>query len=152
MEHRAARARQPDDHRRDLDLFVGTEEGRIYFFTNVGTRTEPVFTSGRVIVFHEYMDQRAGVRVADFDGDGLLDFVPGRYWERTQWGEQPRLFYFGGNMEMRGYNYLSFVGSKGFFANAELRIPLIEAMLTPIGIMGPVRGVAFGGVGAAPSP
>ena len=67
-------------------------------------------------------------------------------------GEQPRLFYFGGNMEMRGYNYLSFVGSKGFFANAELRIPLIEAMLTPIGVMGPVRGVAFGGVGAAKYP
>ena len=32
------------------------------------------------------------MRVADFDGDGLLDFVPGRYWERTQWGEQPRVY------------------------------------------------------------
>jgi hypothetical protein len=76
----------------DLDLFIGTEEGRIYFFENVGTRAGPVFGMGRIIAFYEYMDQRTGVRVADFDGDGLLDFVPGRYWERTQWGEQPRLF------------------------------------------------------------
>ena len=67
-------------------------------------------------------------------------------------GDQPRLFGFGGNMEMRGYNYLSFVGTKGFFANAELRLPLIEAMLTPIGLLGPVRGTVFGNIGAAKYP
>ena len=83
----------PDiDNDGDLDLFVGTEEGRIFWFENVGTRTAPVFTPGRLIAFYEYMDARAGVKVADFDGDGLLDFVPGRYWERTQWGEQPRVY------------------------------------------------------------
>ena len=76
----------------DLDMFVGTEEGRIYFYENVGTRALPVFTMGRVLAFHEYMDARARPGVADFDGDGLLDFVPGRYWERTQWGEQPRVY------------------------------------------------------------
>lgn len=67
-------------------------------------------------------------------------------------GDQPRLFGFGGNMELRGYNYLSFVGSKGFFANAELRIPLIDVMLTPIGLLGPVRGTVFGGMGGAHYP
>ncbi len=67
-------------------------------------------------------------------------------------GDQPRLFGFGGNMELRGYNYLSFVGSEGFFANAELRIPLIDVMLTPIGLLGPVRGTFFGGVGGAHYP
>jgi len=67
-------------------------------------------------------------------------------------GDQPRLFGFGGNMEMRGYEYLSFVGSRGFFANAELRIPLIDVMLTPIGLLGPVRGTVFGGMGGAHYP
>jgi hypothetical protein len=80
------------DNDGDPDLFVGTEDGRIYWFQNVGTRTSPVFTIGRIIAFYEYMDARAGVKVADFDGDGLLDFVAGRFWERTQWGEQPRVY------------------------------------------------------------
>jgi hypothetical protein len=65
------------------------------------------------------------------------------------WGETPDFFYFGGNSEMRGYEYLSFVGQRGFFANAELRFPLIEAMLTPVGVLGGIRGVFFAGVGGA---
>jgi outer membrane protein assembly factor BamA len=50
---------------------------------------------------------------------------------------------------MRGYPYLSFVGQKAFFADAELRVPLIEAMLTPIGILGGLRGVLFFNVSGA---
>jgi hypothetical protein len=76
----------------DLDLFAGTEEGRVYLFQNVGTRTAPVLAGGRMLVFFEYMDAKAGVEVADFDGDGLLDLAVGRYWERTHHGDQPRVF------------------------------------------------------------
>ena len=39
--------------------------------------------------------------------------------------------------------------SKAFFANAELRFPLIEAMLTPIGVLGGLRGVFFANIGGA---
>jgi hypothetical protein len=65
------------------------------------------------------------------------------------WGEYPGYLYFGGNSEMRGYDYLSFLGNKGFFTNAELRFPIIEAALTPIGVVGGLRGVFFFNFGSA---
>jgi outer membrane protein assembly factor BamA len=61
-------------------------------------------------------------------------------------GDNPGIFYFGGNMELRGYPYLSFAGSEGFFANAELRFPVIDLARTPIGIIGPLRGTIYAGV------
>ena len=65
------------------------------------------------------------------------------------WGTSPGFLYFGGNSEMRGYDYLSFVGQNAFFLNAELRFPLIEAMATPIGILGGIRGTFFANMGGA---
>ncbi len=65
------------------------------------------------------------------------------------WGDNPGYLYFGGNSELRGYDYLEFIGNKAFFANAELRIPLIEAALTPIGVVGGLRGILFANFGAA---
>jgi hypothetical protein len=65
------------------------------------------------------------------------------------WGDYPDFQYFGGNSELRGYDYLQFAGQNIVFANAELRFPLIEAALTPIGVVGGVRGVFFAGIGGA---
>jgi hypothetical protein len=65
------------------------------------------------------------------------------------WGDAPDFMYFGGNSEMRGYEYLEFVGDQSAFFNAELRFPLIDAMLTPIGILGGIRGVFFANLGGA---
>ena len=48
-----------------------------------------------------------------------------------------------------GTEDLEFVGNTMFFVNAELRFPVIEAMLTPLGVMGGVRGVFFAGAGGA---
>jgi hypothetical protein len=64
-------------------------------------------------------------------------------------GENPDFTYFGGNSELRGYDYLSFIGQNAFFTNAELRFPLIDAMATPIGVLGGVRATLFAGIGAA---
>jgi outer membrane protein assembly factor BamA len=63
-------------------------------------------------------------------------------------GDYPEYMYFGGMSDMRGYDYLEFVGQNVAFANAELRFPIIEAMLTPIGVMGGMRGVFFFDIGA----
>ena len=78
----------------DLDLFTTMCDGKVYWFKNVGTRTNPVFTEGKIIVFFEggYADLNSGIKIADWDGDGLLDFVAGCFWQRTHWGEQPRMY------------------------------------------------------------
>jgi hypothetical protein len=62
-------------------------------------------------------------------------------------GEFADYTYFGGNSEMRGYEYLEFIGQNAVFANAELRFPIIEAALTPVGVVGGVRGVFFANIG-----
>src|SRR5262249_30140931 len=64
-------------------------------------------------------------------------------------GDFPAFHYFRGNGDLRGYDYLEFAGSNMVYANAELRFPLIEAALTPIGVIGGIRGVFFAGIGAA---
>ncbi|MBI2186190.1 MAG: PD40 domain-containing protein [Acidobacteria bacterium] len=64
-------------------------------------------------------------------------------------GDSPDFLFFGGNSEMRGYEYLEFLGQNAFFGNAELRFPLIDAMATPIGILGGIRGVFFFNLGGA---
>lgn len=79
-------------------------------------------------------------------GSGLLALRARGF---KSWGDSPDFLYFGGNSEMRGYEYLEFVGQQAFFLNAELRFPFIEAMLTPIGILGGVRGVFFANLGGA---
>jgi hypothetical protein len=79
-------------------------------------------------------------------GSGLLAT---RFRGFKSWGEDPNFLYFGGNSELRGYDYLEFAGQNTFFANAELRFPLIEAALTPIGVVGGVRGYFFAGIGGA---
>jgi hypothetical protein len=79
-------------------------------------------------------------------GSGLLALRARGF---KSWGDNPDFLYFGGNSELRGYDYLSFVGQDAFFLNAELRFPLIDAMATPIGILGGIRGTLFAGMGGA---
>lgn len=79
-------------------------------------------------------------------GSGLLALRARGF---RSWGENPGFYYFGGNSEMRGYDYLSFIGQNAFHLNAELRFPLIEAMATPIGILGGIRGTFFTNLGGA---
>src|SRR5262245_24377681 len=79
-------------------------------------------------------------------GSGLLALRARGY---KSWGDDPNFNYFGGNADLRGYEYLQFVGNNTFYGNAELRFPLVEAMLTPIGVVGGIRGVFFAGTSGA---
>jgi hypothetical protein len=89
------------------------------------------------------VDARKYIRLAT---NGVLAF---RFRGLKSWGEYPSYLYSGGNSELRGYEYLEFIGNKAFFANAELRFPLIEAALTPLGVIGGLRAVAFANLGAS---
>jgi outer membrane protein assembly factor BamA len=64
-------------------------------------------------------------------------------------GSNPGIYYFGGNNEMRGFPYLGFQGNTGFHANAELRVPIIKIALTPLGVVGDIRGTAYFDMGGA---
>lgn len=73
----------------DWDLFGAPQSGQIFFFENIDTtqpRKKPTFAAGKVIAYDERYLQRSThprVKVADFTGDGLLDFVVDRAWELT---------------------------------------------------------------------
>ena len=72
-----------------------------------------------------------------------------RYRGFKSWGDNPDFTYFGGNADLHGYDYLSFLGQKAFYANAQLRFPIVEAMLTPFGQVGGIRGNFFFDIGGA---
>ena len=80
-------------------------------------------------------------------GTSALLALRGRGFYST--GDNPDYFYFGGNMELRGYPYYGFAGNQGFFANAEFRTPIIHLAATPLGILGPLRGTMFIGMAGA---
>ena len=89
------------------------------------------------------LDARKYIRLAT---NGVLAF---RFRGLNSWGDYPNYLYFGGNSELRGYEYLEFIGNKAFFGDAELRFPLIEAALTPLGVIGGLRAVMFANFGAS---
>ncbi len=89
------------------------------------------------------LDARGYVRIL---GDSV---IAGRVRAFRSTGQNPAIFEFGGDMDLRGYPYLSFAGNEGFHVNLEFRAPLVHVMATPIGLLGPVRGTLFAGLGGA---
>ncbi|HKW01123.1 MAG TPA: hypothetical protein VJN96_14965 [Vicinamibacterales bacterium] len=78
--------------------------------------------------------------------NGVLAF---RVRGLRSFGNNPDFLYYGGNSEMRGYDYLQFVGQRAWFGNAELRFPIFDAVATPFGVMGGLRGTFYADIGGA---
>jgi Tol biopolymer transport system component len=64
-------------------------------------------------------------------------------------GNQPYVFSLGGLDTLRGVNFRSLSGDRGFFANLEYRFPLIDVVATPLVAFRGIRGVLFCDVGGA---
>lgn len=62
-------------------------------------------------------------------------------------GEYPLMYWTGGNNTIRASEFRTLSGNNGIIFSAELRFPLINFLATPIGILGPVRGVFFFDIG-----
>lgn len=58
-------------------------------------------------------------------------------------GANPLLNWSGGNNTVRSTYFYGLVGNRGFVFDAEFRFPVIHAALTPLGVIGPFRGVLF---------
>jgi len=76
--------------------------------------------------------------------NSLLAF---RFYGFKSGGDNPLLFWSGGNNTFRSAGFRRLVGSNIALFNAEFRFPLVHVALTPIGLIGPVRGVMFFDVG-----
>ncbi len=64
-------------------------------------------------------------------------------------GNNSTIYYFGGLDTVRGVDFRSLNGDRGFFANVEYRFPLIDLLATPVVAFQGVRGVIFFDVGGA---
>jgi outer membrane protein assembly factor BamA len=64
-------------------------------------------------------------------------------------GNRPNLVEFGGLDTIRGTDFRTIVGDRGFFANMEYRFPLIDVIATPVLAFRGIRGNLFFDVGGA---
>ena len=102
----------------------------------------------------------------DLDGSGtlssdlILDFrqyrqltsrsgLAMRFFGGYSEGNFPNFYYFGGLNTLRGYDYRSLVGTRAFYANFEVRFPLIDYLVTPVLNFQDIRGNLFVDIGGA---
>jgi outer membrane protein assembly factor BamA len=72
-----------------------------------------------------------------------------RFFGSARAGDFPNPVYFGGYDTVRGVEYRDLVGDRGFFANLELRFPLVDYFITPVLSFQGIEGRIFFDVGGA---
>ncbi|MCM2314308.1 MAG: BamA/TamA family outer membrane protein [Thermoanaerobaculia bacterium] len=116
--------------------------------------------SGRrynIITQYAYDTEDGGTTSADI----IVDFrnyrqlttrslLASRIWGAFSDGNNPNFYYFGGLNTLRGFEYNSLVGSRAFYANFELRFPLVDRIDTPLNLnFSNIRAHLFFDVGGA---
>jgi len=82
------------------DLLVGSEEGKIFFYSNIGTDKEPRYGKGLPLTAggEEIKEgSRARIDVADWNNDGKLDLLVGNFYHVEDESE-PNGRKYGGNV------------------------------------------------------
>jgi Tol biopolymer transport system component len=74
------------------------------------------------------------------DNYSLLAF---RFYGFKSGGKTPLMYWTGGNNTIRSVGYRRLAGSNIFLFNAELRFPILFQAISPIGYLGPLRGIFF---------
>ncbi len=69
----------------------------------------------------------------------------------TSDGNSPNLTFFGGTDDVRGVDFRTLSGNQGLYANVELRFPLIDFLITPVGVLSfqGIQGNIFFDIGGA---
>jgi hypothetical protein len=76
----------------DLDLLATAHDWgltRVYWYKNTGTRQNPVFAAA--VELASMVQAYPGLKVADFDGDDLLDISVGTFWKQVE-NDEPQSF------------------------------------------------------------
>jgi hypothetical protein len=111
---------------------------------SVNFRYLPNFQDGGTLSQEVYAEARAYVPISRRTN---LAF---RAFGGTATGTVPTIFAFGGLDNLRGYDYRSQIGNRIAYLNAEFRFPLIDVLITGIGLnFGGVRGRVFFDVGGS---
>lgn len=64
------------------DLLVSEMNGKVYFFSNTGTETNPIFASSEFLMVNGTqldIGSTARIDLVDWDEDGILDLIAGEY-------------------------------------------------------------------------
>ncbi|HUP66464.1 MAG TPA: hypothetical protein VM557_14430 [Thermoanaerobaculia bacterium] len=64
-------------------------------------------------------------------------------------GNFPNFYFFGGMDTLRGYDFRTIYGNRAFYANLELRFPLVDYLVFPGFVLSQIRGSLFVDVGGA---
>jgi Tol biopolymer transport system component len=137
----------------DFPVVVGSLVGDSTLFANWGPLSgrrwrldltyAPDFDNNGTLMTSAVLDARQYIPVT------LRSNLAVRAFAAISDGNQPSPIYFGGLDTIRGTDFRSIVGDRGFFANIEYRFPLIDVLATPVLAFQGVRGNIFFDVGGA---